>query len=181
MASRLLTFLALAALAHSAVAFPHPAAPKPKKHFSVPARRARTLPLERRAAYGTAVADEHVVVDFLVGGQAIPVALDSGSSFFWTASTRATDADVLAELPAVFDPAASPTYRDEDDPADAYDCGNDRTACAMGLDTVEIPDTGLVAENMAFGVATRVGDGVFQSGQAATMGMGRQPGDASGE
>lgn len=47
----------------------------------------------------------------------------------------------------------------------------------MGVD--DVATAGLVAEGMAFGVATKVGRGVFASGQAATMGFGRQADDPS--
>lgn len=58
---------------------------------------------------------------------------------------------------------------------DAYNCGGQQTVCAMGLD--DISTAGLTAKQMAFGVTSKLGPGTFSSGQAATMGFGRQNGD----
>jgi hypothetical protein len=145
------------------------------KRFSIPARR---LPRELNRRDGIDVdATEHVVVDFTFGGQKIPVSLDSGSSFTWVASTLATNTAVTSTLPALFNPNISSTYHDEDVPSDANNCGGDSNVCFMGVD--DVATAGLVAKGMAFGVATKVGRGTFASGQAATMGFGRQADDPS--
>ncbi|KAH8880776.1 acid protease [Thozetella sp. PMI_491] len=134
------------------------------KRFSIPARRLGSG-LQRRE--GNAVdATQHVVVDFTFGGQPIPVALDSGSSFTYVASTLDEGVSSL-DLPAVYNPNISTTFRD-DNPK----CGNPSLACFMGAD--DVATGGLTAKDMVFGVVTNLSKGVFASGQSATMGLGRQ-------
>jgi hypothetical protein len=145
------------------------------KRYSIPARRHKS-DLSRRDG-NEAAASNHVVVDFTFGGQLIPVALDSGSTFTFVASTLDTSTADTSVLPALFNPNISSTYHDEDIPSDALNCGGTSVVCSMGVDNVAT--AGLAAEGMSFGVATHVQDGVFSSGQAATMGFGRQPNDPS--
>jgi aspergillopepsin I len=148
------------------------------KRFSIPARRASTTLQQRDGTHAEADATEHVVVDFTFGGQRIPVALDSGSTFTWVASTLDTNKGETDSLPALFNPNTSTTYHDENDPSDAYNCGGTSTVCFMGVD--DVATAGLTANGMAFGVATHISSGTFSSGQAATMGFGRQANDPSG-
>lgn len=143
------------------------------KRFSIPARRLGGLRDENEAG---ADATNHVVVDFTFGGQQIPVALDSGSTFTYVASTLDTNMEDTFSLPTLYNPNISSTYHDENDPSDAFDCGGQPVACFMGVD--DVATAGLTAKGMAFGVATHLG-GVFDSGQAATMGFGRQANDPS--
>jgi aspergillopepsin I len=143
--------------------------------FSIPARRLSSG-LHQRDEH-EAGASKHVVVDFTFGGQQIPVALDSGSTFTYVASTLDTNTADTSDLPALYNPNISSTYRDENSPSDEFDCGGQSVECFMGVDNVATAD--LIAEGMAFGVATHVETGVFASGQAATMGFGRQANDPS--
>ena len=145
------------------------------KHFSIPARRLNGGLHQRDG--NEANATNHVVVDFTFGGQQIPVALDSGSTFTYVASTLDTNTGETSILPALYNPNISSTYRDENNPSDAYNCGGQSVTCFMGVD--DIATAGLTAGGMAFGVATHVEEGVFASGQAATMGFGRQANDPS--
>ncbi len=146
------------------------------KRFSIPARRLDGSLLRRRGG-NESEATKHVVVDFTFGGQQIPVALDSGSTFTYVASTLDTLTSDTSSLPALYSPNISSTYHDEDNRKDAFDCGDDSVDCFMGVD--DVATAGLTAKGMAFGVATHVKKGVFASGQAATMGFGRQADDPS--
>ena len=109
------------------------------------------------------------------------MSVDSGTSFMYTASTLVTNTSITENPPTLFNPNASTTYHDENGPADACNCGGDPNFCVMGVDNVSVAGTGLVAEGMAFGVASKLGSNTFNSGQAGTIGMGRQPGDISSE
>ena len=142
--------------------------------FSVPVRRQGSL---RRRDGNEAVATKDVVVDFTVGGQPIPLALDSGSTFTYVASTQDTNRAETSILPVLFNPNTSSTYHDENNPDDAMNCGGKATLCVLGVD--DVATDGLTAHNMTFGVASHVEPGVFSSGQAGTMGMGRQADDPS--
>ena len=144
------------------------------RRISVPARRQGGL---RRRDMNEAASTKHVVVDFTFGGQQIPVALDTGSSFTYVASTLDTSETEIALLPALFNPNASSTYHDEDNPEDSTDCGGETVTCVLGVDNVAT--AGLTANNMTFGVASHIAASNFASGQAATMGLGRQAGDPS--
>lgn len=161
-----LTTLALLAGAVGSVAAVTP------KRFSVPANRVRTSLQPRAQNQHQADSTNHVVVDFTFGGQKIPVAIDTGSTFTWTASTLDKNHQDTASLPTLYNPNISSTYHDENKPNDAYDCSGHGSTCFMGVDNVAT--AGLTANGMAFGVATQISQGVFASGQAATMGFGRQ-------
>ena len=143
------------------------------KRFSVPARRQKEG-LRRRDG-NEATATEHVVVDFAFGGQLIPMSIDSGSSFTLVASTLDINKQEIEVLPALFNPNTSSTYHDENDPSDAYDCSGNSATCVMGVD--DVATAGLTATGMSFGVASHVENGVFASGQAGSIGFGRQSGD----
>ena len=142
-----------------------PAAPK---RYSVPARRLNTG-LERRAQDGVE-ATQHVVVDFDFGGQRIPLSLDSGSTYTWVASTLVEDPP---KLPTLYNPDISTTFHVDQDPTNRK-CANSDIDCITGNEDVSVG--GLTAKGMVFGVARKVGDGVFNSGQAGTLGLGRQSG-----
>lgn len=90
------------------------AAPAQPQGFSVVARwedNGRGSSLDKRADESSAT--KSVVVDFTFGGQKIPVALDSGSTFTYVASTLITNKSETAGLPALFNPNTSTTYHDE--------------------------------------------------------------------
>jgi hypothetical protein len=161
------TIILLASTIGSATATP--------KRFSIPARRLNIGPNRRDG--NEAKASKHVVVDFTFGGQQIQVALDSGSTFTYVASTLETNVPENSDLPGLYNPNISSTFHVESNPSDAYDCGDFSAECFMGVDNVAT--AGLIAEGMAFGVATYVGEGVFDSGQTGTMGFGRQANDPS--
>ena len=143
--------------------------------FSVPARKLKNN-LQSRS--GNEVdATQHVVVDFTFGGQSIPVSLDTGSTFTTVTSTLDTSSADTASLPALYNPNISSTFYVENIPSDATTCGGQPVSCFMGVE--DVATAGLTAKNMSFGVATHVQQGVFTSGQAASMGFGRQAGNAS--
>ena len=147
------------------------------KGFSVPAKRVKGQNIGKRQSNNTVTSSDHVVVPFTIGGQEIPVAVDSGATMFWTASTL-IDSSETDGLPALYNPNISSTFQVENDSNDATNvCGNEQDSCFMGLD--DVSTAGLTAQQMPFGVATTLQSGVFASGQAATMGLGRQPGDPS--
>ena len=145
------------------------------KRVSVPVRRQNGL---QRRDRNEVASTEHVVVDFTFGGQQIPVAIDTGSSFTYVASTLDANKSETDFFPTLFNPNISSTYHDENDPSDADDCSNasyGHATCVLGQDNVAT--AGLTAPNMTFGVASQVSPDWFESGQAATMGLGRQAGD----
>ena len=144
------------------------------KHFSIPVRREPSL---HRRDGNEATATQDVVVDFTFGRQIIPVSLDSGSTFTYVASTLDTHPSETSILPTLFNPNTSSTYHDENDPNDAFSCDGNDVDCFMGVDN--IATAGLTANGMSFGVAKHVKPGVFGSGQAGTLGFGRQADDPS--
>jgi hypothetical protein len=99
------------------------------KRFSIPATRS-TTGLNQRDVHGTE-ATKHVVVDFTFGGQRIPLSLDTGGSFCYVASTLDKTASSL-NLPTLYNPNISTTYRDEHNASDAFTCGGSQI-CFMGV------------------------------------------------
>ena len=130
-------------------------APTPTTRGSVVARRQKGL--QRRA--GTPlVSSNHVVIDYSLGGQVIPISVDTGAWDTWLVSTLDHNAAETSGLPVLYNPNISSTYHDETDPNNAnWHCDGRGAHCNYGRDNLVV--AGISAPDFSFGLADQVNQG----------------------